>query len=341
MSLTTLNIPAWSGEIAKSGEAFQEVWYLKMNDPATNRALWLRFSILVSHNGFRRLAEVWAIYFQRNSNRDLTKTAIKQSFDIQAFRPEGASGGFSLGNCEFSDTSLRGSIQSKGRSIQWDLKLTPNQEASFNFIPSTMKKYGFNKNSIVTVQEDLRVSGKTVIDGETIQWDDALGMQGHLSGAMVGHSWIWGHCNVFVNDQGKPVPFVFEGVSGRAKVFATVPTPRLSAFYFNYQGRSYEFNTLMDSLRIRSRNTATDWEFQADRGDLSFRGKAKAEHRDFAGIVYEDVNGSILYCSNSKLSDMQIHVYNRGKLESAFYANGTAALEIVSKDKNPYVPILL
>ena len=38
---------------------------------------------------------------------------------------------------------------------------------------------------------------------------------------------------------------------------------------------------------------------------------------------------------------MEIHVYRRGKLESTVYSHGTAAFEVVTRDKNPYVPILV
>ncbi|MGZ3689317.1 MAG: hypothetical protein ACXVBW_13515, partial [Bdellovibrionota bacterium] len=96
-----------------------------------------------------------------------------------------------------------------------------------------------------------------------------------------------------------------------------------------------------DVFTVRSKNTLTDWKFQADRGELSFRGYAKAEHKDFAGLTYEDTNGSLLYCGNSKLSDMRVLVYRRGKLEATFDAPGTAAFEVVSRHKNPYVPIII
>jgi hypothetical protein len=118
-------------------------------------------------------------------------------------------------------------------------------------------------------------------------------------------------------------------------------TPHLSSFLFRYQGANYCFNQLRDTFHIKSKNTLNEWDFQADRDDLSFRGHANAEHKDFVGLTYEDTNGSLLYCANSKLSNLRILVYRRGKLESTFTAQGTAAFEIVSRDKNPYVPLLL
>jgi hypothetical protein len=165
-------------------------------------------------------------------------------------------------------------------------------------------------------------------------------MQGHLYGPKSGHAWVWGHCNTFLNEAGKSAPFLFEGISAQTQMGPMV-TPRLSSFYFHYRGENYYFNTLKDLLFLKSKNTLNQWNFKADRGDLSFTGYAKAEHKDFAGLTFEDTDGSLLYCANSKLSDMKILVYRRGKLEATFTATGTASFEVVSRSKNPYVPLLL
>src|SRR4051812_13130609 len=103
-------------------EAFQKAWYLKLNDPSSQRALWLRFTILSSKNGFNRIAETWAIYFQRLSNREVKKVALKQTYDIREFSMNENSE-VRIGDCELSQSFTRGLIQSKGNSIGWDLKL--------------------------------------------------------------------------------------------------------------------------------------------------------------------------------------------------------------------------
>jgi hypothetical protein len=339
-----LNRPHWNPAPVKGGRpprAFQEVWYLKLNDPATNRALWLRLTILVSGNGFRRVAETWAIYFQRSANKDVSKVALKQTYDLSTFSSSDADGTLRAENFELSPEHTRGKITSKGRTISWDLKIQPGHEARFNLVPETLSRSRIVRNTAFTVGEDLRFTGHSEVDGERVEWKDAAGMQAHLSGPKNGHSWVWGHCNLFVDGQGKPVPFLFEGLSAKARLAGSLSTPRLSTFYFHYEGKAYEFNSLWDAMRVKSRSSLTDWRFQADRGDLSFRGTAQAELKDFAGVTYEDTNGSLLYCSNSKLSNLEVHVYRRDKLESTFYSHGTAAFEVVTREKNPYVPILI
>lgn len=335
-----LNLPHWPPKGIAQGP-FQEVWYLKMNDAAAGRALWLRFTLLVSANGFRRLAETWGIYFERK-DREVQKVALKHSHDLSAFVPaDGGSQGFRIAESEFAPGRTRGTIQSKGRTIKWDLSFEPARDVVFDFVPDSLRKAGVIKNSAVTLFGDIRFTGTSEVNGEKQTWTKAPGMQGHLAGPRNGHSWVWGHCNTFVTEQGESSPFLFEGISARARMAGGIPTPRLTSLYFLYDGKEHVFSSAWDAIRNRSSNSLTEWSFQADRGDLSFRGRAEAQYRDFAGVTYEDTDGSFLYCANSKLSDLKVHVYRRGKLEATFLANGTAAFEVVSREKNPYVPLLI
>ena len=166
-------------------------------------------------------------------------------------------------------------------------------------------------------------------------------MQGHQCGKNSGHSWAWGHCNSFVHENGESAAFVFEGLTARARLAGTIPTPKLSSFYFHYQGHEHRFNSLWDAVHTRSQHSLNDWKFRVERGELSFRGSMTSEYRDFAGLTWEDTDGSLLYCANSKLSDMTVLVYRRGKLEATFKSRGTTSFEIVSRQRNPYVPILI
>jgi hypothetical protein len=193
---------------------------------------------------------------------------------------------------------------------------------------------------MITDCEELLVSGTTTVNGEVVEWKDASGMQGHLEGPKSAHSWVWGHCNLFTDEQGRPSDFAFEGLSAKA-FLGPLTSPKLSCFYFHYRNQDYYFNTLKDAFFIKSKNTLNEWMFQVDREDLSFRGRAHAEHKDFAGLTFEDTDGSLLYCAHSQLSDLHIFVYRRGKLEASFQAKGAAAFEVVSRNKNPYVPLLV
>jgi hypothetical protein len=335
-----LAAPAFSPETASRRDTFHEVWHLKLSTPDGQHCLWLRFAQLVSSNGFKRVAENWAIYFRRGNQREVSRVALKQTQDISALTYS-AETGLKLGDSCLSADRTFGTIQSKGRSISWDFKIHSVHDLTFNLIPEALGRARLVRNSASTLGEDLRFTGTLKIDGEEVRFSEAPGMLGYHGGAGHAHAWVWGHSNVFVDEQGKPAEFIFEGLSARGRFLGIVPTPKVSSFFFFYRGKSYEFNSLRDALRVHSNHTLNEWRFGAEHGPIAFRGHATAEHRDFAGVTYEDTNGSLLYCANSGLSDLQIHVYRKGKLDSAFYANGTASLEIASRHKNPYVPQLI
>jgi hypothetical protein len=302
---------------------FHERWSLAFVQPlgsqpgAPQRAFYLNFSILVSRNGFRRLGEATTIFFQKTH------------------------GGFRLGEIEFTHTSARGQIQSKGQTISWDLAMAPRQDATVELIPARFKKLGLVQSSIDAPGADLAVTGKIIVNGETIEWDKALGSSSHQTGQSHGHSWTLARSNSFFNEQGVPVPFVFEGVSVRGHILGGIPGPRLSSLYFLYQGQAFQFDSIRDALRLKSRNTVNQWHFQAERGEMQFRGFASAEHKDFAGLSFEDTSGSMMYVSTSEFADVEIHIFKNGKLETALRSNQSASFEIISRNQNPYVPVLV
>lgn len=316
-----------------------QMWLLRLNDSETQTGLWLRFSILLSRNGFRQLAEVRAILFHKDTNQSTQKTVVKQTFDIQAFR-ESEAGVIRIGNCELSAHHCRGKVESKQNSMEWELTFNSPQKLSFNAIPEILKRFKLIQRSMDTVDENLVFSGSTKVNGERITWKEAPGILRKTEGPQIGYSWVWGQSNLFTNEMGQPVPFIFEGFSGRTRLGPFL-SPRLSSFYFYYEGKPYVFNTLRDSFAVKSNPALNEWSFQVDRGDLSFRGQIRAEHKDFAGMALEDTDGSYLYCNTTNLSDLRILVYRRGKLEATLVSTGNASFDVASPEKNPYVPILV
>jgi hypothetical protein len=338
LPLEPTNASLWADLPAEAREGYQEVWHLKLNDPAKQRALGLRFVVLTSKNGFKRVAETWAVFFERGQNREVVKTVAKQTHELRDFS---AGDGVRMAGCSLTGSATQGQVQAKGNSIRWDLKFQPAQDASFALVPRGLAKAGLIKNRVYTLNEDLRFSGTTEINGETLTWSDAPGMQGHFAGPRNAHSWTWGHCNSFRDEQGKASSTVFEGLTARVRLAGPLRSPKLSSFYFRYQDREYRFNTLWDGIHTRSRATLNQWNFRVERGELAFVGELRADYRDFAGLTLEDTDGSLLYCADSKLSDLKLLVYRSGKLEATLTAAGSAALEVVSRAKNPYVPLII
>lgn len=316
----------------------QDSWRLSFRDPSVARAVEIRFSILRSKNGFHRSAEVWGIYFEKNGTQTSSKTVIKEAHDLSKFST--LEDGFQIANCKYSSNRSQGSIQSKGQSIEWDLQYKPRQNASFDFIPTSVKKISLLKNHRITPQADLLFSGTMKINGKSVEFNQAPGLQSQQSGERNSHSWISGHSNSFKTEQGTEVPFIFEAVSLKNYFIGNIPSPKVSSFYFVYDGKTYYFNSIRDVVHLKSKNSISEWVFRAEKGDLIFQGTIHFELKDFAGLSFEDTNGSMIYLSESKFSDLKIQIYDQGKLKLALVSDQTTSIEIVSRKKNPYVQIL-
>ncbi len=332
------NQPFWNRPDTNLSRGFQEVWYLKFNIPNTQSALWLRFTLLSSSNQFRQVAELWGIYFD-HQNGATSKLALKQTFAMSAasFDPPV----IKIGQSTLSNQATDGVIQSRGKSIAWSLKTTQRSVASCNLVPKPLSQLKLVKNTVESVYEDLLFSGWIEIDGNRIEIDKALGMQAHLAGPKNGHNWVWAHCNSFTDEKNHLKDFVFEGLAARARLPGGLPTPTITSLYFWYQGKPYFFSTPTDWFRCHQKLKPNCWEIQAERGKLRFQGTIEFELRDFAGVTYEDTDGSLLYCSNSKLSNARFSVYENGRLIENFVSKRSAALEIVSREKNLYTPLLV
>lgn len=335
-----VNAPAWNSQLLTTRRGFHESWSLSLTDPSGTQALLLRFTLLMTKNRFHKIAETWAVYYRREPNQEVSKWAVKQSFPIGTFQVP-ASGTIQIGDCLLSPGFTRGQIVSKGHNITWELQLNSQSDYPVILVPHSLQKLKIIENDLWSASEHLSATGTIQVNGNPMAFSELRGSQGHTSGPKSGHSWVRGHANSFINEKGEPVDFIFDGITAKARMTGGLSTPRISSFYFFHQGKHYHFNTIWDALHVRSKNTINSWQFQADRGELSFRGIMKAEHKDFAGLQYEDTDGSTLYCATSKLSDLQIHVYRNGKIESTFNAHATASFEVASRSKNPYVTFLI
>lgn len=353
----------WKNLPAASKSRFQEVWYLKFTDQNDEKGMWIRFTLLCSSNGYRRIAEAWAVIFDQGVNP--RKLALKQTFPIDQFRLE--NGVISIGpNSHIDMHGTQGKIESKGHVISWNLNFSDVSPVTFDAVPKTLRSLGFKSLHVDTLSESLKVSGSVEIDGEHWDWKEASGMFAHHGGKNLGHSWAWGHCNQFIDESGKPVDVIFEGLNAHAKIAGPLASPALSSFLIQYQNKRYQVNSLWNALRARSENDFREWKFQWDTkdtsqkknpDDLSFRGHFKAEHRDFAGMTYEDTDGSYLYCHYSQMATLTLWIYRNGKLETTLRSGAlknpdalesaskiftaTATFEISGKSRSPYVPLLV
>jgi len=336
MSLTDGNMPLF--QKMAGGRGFQEVWYLKFNVPDVPRALWLRFTVLLREDGSKEVAEVWAIFFDQGST-GATKVGLKNTFPLESFVTRGEAG-ISVGSNVLSERHTSGMLQGIAGVIAWDFDIRDGGKGGYDFIPGSLQRLGLVKNMAITVYEQQFYTGWCEINGLRFEWKDAPGMQGHLGGVKNGYSWLWGHCNTFMDESGDPVPLIWDGLSARAR-FGKIVLPPLTSMLIRIGDVPVALDGFTDQLRIRSSGGYDGWHFSGSRSGYRFSGTLLARPDLFAGVTYEDTDGSALFCHNSKLCDLSLDITDTKGKKRRYVSRAAAAFEVVTRSANPDVIFLI
>lgn len=333
------NLAHWD----KQKHGFYEVWYLKLNAPqfeAQGTALWLRFTTLSLNNGLKKVAEVWAIFFESQSRGSpIRKVAIKNTVPAQFFKT-GDDGQIAIEDCVLGAKHTRGRVKSRGHQIEWNLNFEPNSHTFFH-VPRSLRKFRIAKSVVCKPNINIKFTGNFAVNGKTYEIHDAPGCQGHIWGRKYPANWAWAHCNSFESSDDAAKSAVIELLSAQVKLGGIAKSPLMSAIYFEYKGDRYEFNRLADAFSIRSQFSLTNWNFSADRGPLRIAGQINCDVKDMVAVTYEDTQGSFLYCNNSEIASMNLSVYFKGKLDATLTSRMTTGYETVSNQKSPYVELLI
>lgn len=335
----TSNQPQWDGQIDRP---FQEVWYLKL--VSGTQGFWLRFTLLINPKEKKFIAETWAILFTRTAGGAVNKIACKETYPLgqialENFSAQAEPFQIRIGTSFMEENRTVGNIPQ--HRLHWDLRLENSRHLSFNFVPPSLRKSFLVKNYVTTPDEDLRCSGVVELGSQRLDWNQAPGMRGHLAGPQNGHSWVWGHGNSFVDEHGNPSDLVVDALSARARLGKNFSSPVLTTCFFHYHNQNYTLCSLWGALTTASRHSDTGWQFLVPFGEMSFSVQVSAQLQDFAGLTYEDTDGSLLYCANAKLADMSVEVRHRGHLQGRYRAKASAAFEVVTRTQNPLIPLLL
>lgn len=330
-------------------QTLTDTYTLKLILPGRNQALLLRFAQLISHNGFNQLGMVWATFFAR-APQGTTKTAVKATqklskseLDLARSNQNAPTHPRTVDQCFVSELASKGSIASKPNQITWDLTLAPHSKSPFDLIPLSLSRLGLVKNKFITLSDQMLITGSIKVNDTSYVLDSSnpgMGSINFRSGPTYHHSWVWAQCHLFEDEKGNETDFQFEGLSFKQSMGPLI-SPNLCSLSFSYLGQRMVFNQLRRIFQTKSKSSDLTWDFEANAGDLSFRCTVNGEHKDFVGVSHEDTDGSFVYCFTSLMSNMTVHVYRAGKLEATYLSKGTTTYESGSRDKNPYVPILI
>jgi len=322
----------WNGVRCAEGTTHGHVesYFLKLNDPSGRQALWIKATIVVREGGAPRVAEAWAIAFDREGRH----IAVKQSVPLSQARFGAAGLDVAVAGLRLLPGRISGEVASHAQRITFDLRFTMDAPPLVPFPSERMYEARLPSSKLVSPHPDARFSGSYSVDGQRIEVDGWHGMQGHNWGTRHAELYAWGHCNQWDGDD----DLVLEGVTARVKV-GPVLAPPLTLVCVRHRGVRHDFNAPLTLLRARGSVELRRWTFSAKNARATVTGELWAETPDFVGLAYDNPDGAVTYCLNSKIARgrIRLSVHGRPDVEAMTRA---AALEIGTKDPDHGVAML-
>ena len=321
------NLTVWTPSL-QTGHV--ESYFLKLNDTAQHKALWLKFTIYSpkSHPE-KAVGEVWGIVFDAAS--PAVPVAFKQTYAIGECTLARSSFELKFGDCSLQEGKTSGRLAGPAGELTWDLTFTPGEKALAHFPFDWMYKAKLPKSKIKTPHPASRFTGGFSLNQVATQVRDVPGMQGHNWGSEHSHLYAWSHCSAF---EGHGDDTFFEGFSSRIKVGPWV-SPFLSMAVLSLRGRRMVWNNwkALRSPKVTVENNR--WKFEIEGNEHTLVGSIQAPNHKFIALNYYNPTGALSYCLNSKISEGTLELRDaRGKTLEVLKAQETFALEVLVKDKN-------
>jgi hypothetical protein len=306
-----------------------EVWYAKI-DVGAGQALWLRHTLLDAQV---QECATWALFFDGDrihAGKQIWPLAAAQAHGVGLLPAQAQPGRFANQHTVFqvADSHLddANALGSAGE-VRWDLHWR-DQGQHFEHTPWLLRRLGLVATTFRSPLADLRVNGTVQVGDKVFPVQDATGALGHLHGRRHAQAWAWTHCNRF--DGGEDA--VFEAISARVRLLGRV-TPPLSSFILRLRGQTWTFSSLRNWPKTTTTWGEGVWRFTAENKDVRIEGELRApDPQRVAMVTYTDTDGSKLWCANSKLAALTLHVddLQTGERET-LVATQTAAFEEVDR----------
>lgn len=306
-----------------------ESYFFRANDPRAPRALWVKATILAPLAS-PPVAEAWFIWFDATSadGRTLAKRETVP-FSSAHFGQDGIVVGpleLELG----APIGVRGAIDHQGRRLRLALRAeraVGQASRPLSLYPlSGLESGPFPRSKLLTPEPYLIVSGEIEVDGATHALRDWTGMLGHNWGQEHAAEYAWGQC-LFPAERGQPSAMV-EGFTGKVKVLGR-STPWISALVVRRGEEELRFDRLIDLWRQQAELSADAWRLALVGPGGEARLEMSARERPLVCLGYQNPDGHLSYCFNTKLAEVRLAVQPRRGPAFELYSSHGGALEFL------------
>ncbi len=296
-----------------------ESYFLRLNAPDRPRAAWIKLTVLAPLEG-PPVIETWFVAFDgdRHWGRRERAPYVDPGTPL-------AANGYRL------DLSA-GHVGGRCGAFAFELDYAPEGAPLSIFPFQWMLSGGFPRSKLLTPVPSARFSGWLELEGERWPVEGWRGMQGHNWGREHAPAYAWGQC---VFDEGT----IVEGFSGKIRLGGRL-SPWISALVVRRGEREYRWNAIVDLWRQEATVGGTRWTLSMRGGDGEARLRMDMAGRAAACLGYENPDGSVAYCINSKLADTLLEVRPRQGEPFHCQSSHGGALEFLRPEPIPGAEVI-
>lgn len=310
----------WNGSRFDPGSdgGHYESWFVRANDAAGERALWIRYTIFAPRDRPQEaVGELWAIAFTRGAI-----TPVKLELPIARCRFARDRLDVAIGDARLDAGELRGEASARGHRIAWDLRYGGGG-APILLLPERLYATRLPRAKALVNRPLATFDGALEVDGETWPIAGWVGSQNHNWGSRHTDRYAWGQVAGF---DGEPDAFL-ECSTARLKL-GPVWTPPISPVVLKLRGETFAYNRLTRAARALGAYAPYQWhlESRGPQGTLDIR--IEAEPADFVALRYPNPPGGAKICLNSKLARCELTVQRPNRAPVILHSR-RAAFEIL------------
>ncbi|MGV0793309.1 hypothetical protein [Mycolicibacterium sp. XJ1819] len=305
--------------------------FIRANDPAQPRALWLRQTLLLPTVG-DPVADVWVMVFGAGG-QGLRALKVPHPIDTADYRYDTWTA--RIGTASLDDHSTQGTITDGTRTARWDLEITPGVEEPVKLLTERAYRARFPSAKTTVRHPRARFDGLLEFDDLRFDVDGWTGSVNHNWGTRHTPAYAFGQVCGFDDAPDTTL----EIVTARATI-GPLPTPTATLFVFRHAGQEFAVRSLMGSLQTHGRYRPFSWAFGGRVGERMIQGEIVAEPSDVIGLTYTDTDGHAKYCYNSAIATCRIQVAGKAFERTELVATRRAMLEILTDTRHDSVPLL-
>lgn len=306
---------AFKAKITTQQPAY-EIWFSVVIDPASQRAIWVRYSRIISSDQRPAIGVMWASFYDVNAPQKHCYGTV--TFPFNEIVDQHQTYIYPQGSIALDKN--QGTLTTNKGDLSWELNYQ-HQHAPFDYTPNFLKNpflSGFVKSRSLVCSPFARVDGKVKLNEQSYYFNNATGLLTHIWGTKRIEQLSWIFVPKFDNDDRYSLEIVTVKPNQLLPTFIIIKLINNGQLESDLSLRSIlsgkvQFNYPYIDIQARSRKTR-----------LSL--KAKLDINQSTPYIYRDPDSKPLYIEHSDVGEVRCHINDSG-LEKELVCHKMAAVE--------------